>query len=102
MSNVGKVTHVPGVVALLKVRCLGADGGLPMVLSDYQAAVECRGMFEPRISCASIMDDKEVTQVSETFGPKSNPAPQVTLPMSIKSSRFLRFKSYTFSAPNYT
>ena len=102
VSNIGKPTHVPEVVALLKARCLGADGGLTMVLGDYQAAVECRGTFEPQVSCASILDDMEVTQVSETFGPKSDPAPQVTLPMSIKSSKFLRFKSYTLSAPNHT
>ena len=58
-----------------------------MVLGDYQAAVECRGVFKPRISCATIIDDMEVTRMSETFGPKSEPAPQVTLPLSIESSK---------------
>ena len=58
-----------------------------MVLGGYQAAVECRGVFKPRVSCATIIDDMEVTQISETFGPKSEPAPQVTLPVTIESSK---------------
>ena len=72
-----------------------------MVLGHYQAAVECRGSFKPRISCATIIDDMEVTRISETFGPKSEPAPQVILPVSIESSKSLLFKSDTFSAPKY-
>ena len=71
-----------------------------MVLGGYQAAVDCRGVFKPRISCATIIDDMEVTRVSETFGPKSEPAPKVTLPVSIESSKFFNFKSSTLSAPN--
>lgn len=43
-----------------------------MVLSAYQAAVECRGTFEPRESCATILDDMEVTQTAEIFGPGSD------------------------------
>ena len=66
-----------------------------MVLGDYQAAVECRGVFKPRITCATIIDDMEVTRVSETFGPKSEPAPQVILPVSIESSMSFDCKSYT-------
>ncbi|KAM0799859.1 hypothetical protein BDR22DRAFT_822223 [Usnea florida] len=42
--------------------------------------VECRGTFGPRETCATIIDDMEVSKVSETFGPKSEPTPQVTLP----------------------
>ena len=72
-----------------------------MVLSDYQAAVECRGVFGPRETCATIIDDMEVSKVSETFGPKGEPAPQVTLPVSIESSKSFNFGSYTFSAPHH-
>ena len=72
-----------------------------MVLGGYQAAVECRGVFKYGVTCASIIDDMEVTHVSETFGPKSDPAPQVILPVSIESSKSFIFKSYTLSAPHY-
>ncbi len=57
-----------------------------MVLSTYEAAVECRGTFAPRSSCATIIDDMEKSQRSETFGPKADPPHQVTLPVVLKSS----------------
>lgn len=60
-----------------------------MVLSAYQAAVECRGTFEPRESCATILDDMEVTQTAEIFGPGSDPAAKVKLPAVIEASKTL-------------
>ncbi|CAD6578702.1 MAG: hypothetical protein ASARMPRED_008809 [Alectoria sarmentosa] len=64
---------------------IGADGGLTMVLGAYQAAVECRGTFEPRKSCVTILDDVEVTQAIEIFGPTSDPAAKVKLPAVVKA-----------------
>ena len=72
-----------------------------MVLGDYQAAVECRGVFGPRETCSTIIDDMEVSKVSETFGPKGEPAPQVTLPVSIKSSKSFNLKSYLLGSSSY-
>ena len=42
----------------------------------------------PRSSCATIIDDMEKSQRSEMFGPKSDPTPQVILPVVLKSSTF--------------
>ena len=58
-----------------------------MVISSYQADVECRGVFTPRRSCASILDDMEATQVSQTFGPGTDPTAQVKLPAVIQASK---------------
>lgn len=60
-----------------------------MVLSAYQGAVECRGTFEPRESCVTILDDMEVTPKTEIFGPTSDPAAKVKLPAVIEASKML-------------
>ena len=64
-----------------------------MVLGAYQAAVECRGTFGPRQSCASILDDMEATAKLETFGLTRDPAVNFTLPVVLKASMLLL--SYT-------
>ena len=58
-----------------------------MVLSVYQAAVECHGTFEPRESCATILDDMEVTRATEVFGVRSDPATTVGLPAVVEASK---------------
>ena len=60
-----------------------------MVLSAYHAVVECRGSFEPRESCATILDEMEVTQTTEIFGPGSDPTAQIKLPAVIEASKML-------------
>ncbi|KAF6224507.1 hypothetical protein HO133_011084 [Letharia lupina] len=64
---------------------MGADGGLTMFLSAYQAAVECRGTFGPRKSCVTILDDMEVTQTTEVFGSRTDPAAKVRLPAIVEA-----------------
>ena len=58
-----------------------------MILGSYQASCECRGTFEHRRSCVTILDDMEVTQSTEIFGPGSDPAAQVKLPAVVKASK---------------
>lgn len=58
-----------------------------MFISAYQADVNCRGVFTPRGTCASILDDMEATQVSQTFGPGSDSTAQVKLPAVIEASK---------------
>lgn len=58
-----------------------------MVLGAYQAAVECRGIFEARESCSTILDDMEVSRTMQVFGPRSDPAAKVRLPALVASSK---------------
>lgn len=69
-----------------------------MVLSTYQKAVECRGTFEPRMSCASILDDMEATQAIEVFGPQSDPATTVGLPAVVEASKMFFGSSSVITA----
>lgn len=62
-----------------------------MILSTYQAAVECRGAFAPRDTCFSIMDDMRAGRVSQTFAPRNDPAAQVRLPAIIPASMLFSF-----------
>lgn len=72
-----------------------------MVLSTYQAAVECRGTFGPRKTCETILDDMKITQATEIFGPKSDPAAQVTLPAILEASKISCCKSCAILALTY-
>ena len=58
-----------------------------MVLGAYQGAVECRGTFEARLSCATILDDMEASRTVQVFGPISDPAAKVRLPALVASSK---------------
>lgn len=57
-----------------------------MVLSTYQATVECRGAFAPRETCFSIMEDMQASRTAQTFAPRNDPAAQVRLPAIIPAS----------------
>lgn len=68
-----------------KVTNIGADGGLTMVLGAYRGSVECRGTFEPIETCASIIDDIDTTQITKTFGLRSDPTTDIPLPVTLKA-----------------
>ena len=70
-----------------------------MLLSANYANVDCRGVFEPRRSCATILDDMQTTQLPQRFGPQDDPTAQVTLPAVISSSKLFYLNPGTRLAP---
>lgn len=59
-----------------------------MVLGAYRGSVECRGTFEPIETCASIIDDIDTTQITKTFGLRSDPTTDIPLPVTLKASTY--------------
>lgn len=68
-----------------------------MILSEYHAAVECRGVFQPLDSCSTIMDDMETSKDSLTFGPSGDPDVDVQVPIPlVMNARKAPFTFFVF------
>lgn len=66
-----------------------------MILSEYHAAVECRGTFQPLDTCSTIMDDMETSRDSLAFGPRGDPGVRVPIPLVMDASKALSTLSFT-------
>lgn len=69
---------------------IGGDNKLGLLLTGYRPQVQCFGRVSQtplfRKSCQDILDTMDVTEVSQKFGPLTDPGGvDVTLPVSLKA-----------------